>query len=147
MQRHVPEWRSSHTMDLLQELLDVSTLGPASVARRVGLSTSELHSLRHLMHSPMGPVELARTLGVTSAAASGIVDRLVAHGYAERRPHRADGRRTEVVITDVGQSEIFTHLAPMFRGLQEIDAGLSEAERAAVERFLLSAIDAIKRLS
>ncbi len=134
-------------MDLLQELLDVSTIGPANVARRVGLSTSELHSLRHLMRSPMGPVELARTLGVTSAAASGVVDRLVARGYAERRPHHADGRRTEVVITDMGTTEIFTHLTPMFRGLQQLDSGLSDAERSVVDHFLAEAIEAIKRLS
>ena len=75
----VPEWADSTTLDALQELADVAGQMPHDVARRAGLSTSELHSLRHLSEQPLGPVELARLLGVTSAASSGVVDRLVAH--------------------------------------------------------------------
>ena len=74
----VPEYLPSGSLDALQELADVAGQVPHEVARRAGLSTSELHSLRHLMNTPMGPVELARALGVTSAASSGVVDRLVA---------------------------------------------------------------------
>ena len=47
-----------------------SGLSLTEVARRAGLSTSELHSLRHLAMRSMGPVDLARALGVTSAASS-----------------------------------------------------------------------------
>jgi len=47
-------------------------LGRVSFARL--RSESELHSLRHLLAGPLGPNDLARTLGVTSAASSGIVD-------------------------------------------------------------------------
>ena len=103
----VPDYRPSGSLDALQELVDVAAQVPHEVARQAGLSTSELHSLRHLMDTPMGPVELARALGVTSAASSGVVDRLVARGHAQRRPHPDDGRRTEVVITESGRVEVF----------------------------------------
>ncbi|MEO7447735.1 MAG: MarR family transcriptional regulator [Humibacillus sp.] len=133
-------------MDALQELVAVAEVVPAVVARRAGLSTSELHSLRHLMRGPMGPVDLAKVLGVTSAASSGIVDRLCGHGHAERRPHPGDGRRTEVVITDSGRSEVSALMRPMFVGLAEIEATLTDDERAVIERYLRGATAALQGL-
>jgi len=142
----VPHYRPSGSLDALQELVDVAAQVPHEVARKAGLSTSELHSLRHLMDTPMGPVELARALGVTSAASSGVVDRLVARGHATRRPHHDDGRRTEVVITESGRVEVFAMLAPMFAGLAQLDSSLSDDERVVVERYLRGATAAMRAL-
>lgn len=143
----VPTYRQSTSLDALQELVDVAAQVPHDVARKAGLSVSELHSLRHLVAAPMGPVELAKALGVTSAASSGVVDRLVARGHAERRPHAADGRRTEVVVTESGRREVFALLAPMFSQLAEIDASLDEGERVVVERYLRGAIAAMRAVT
>lgn len=142
----VPSWRTTGTLSALQELVEVSETVPAVVARKAGLSTSELHSLRHLMRGPVGPVDLARMLGVTSAASSGVVDRLVGHGHAERRAHPDDGRRTEVVITDSGRAEVLARMTPMFQSLAELDATLTEPERVVVERYLRGAIEAMRSL-
>ncbi len=130
----------------LQQLVTVSETVPAALARQAGLSNSELHSLRHLMRGPMGPVELAKQLGVTSAASSGIVDRLCGHGHAERRPHPGDGRRTEVVITDSGRTEVMRRMRPMFEALAELDNGLGDDERIIVERYLRGATKAMRSL-
>ena len=95
---------------------------------------------------PVGPTELAQRLGVTSAAASGIVDRLVARGHVERRPHPTDRRRTAVVCTPSGREELMGHLMPMFVELAAVDASLSAAEREVVLRFLTAADRAVGRL-
>lgn len=124
----------------------MSTMTPAAVARRAGLSTSELHALRHLSSGPLGNADLAARLGVTSAAASGVVDRLVAHGHVERSAHPEDGRRTVIVVTEAGQAKTWTWLAPMFAGLAELDASLTPAERAAVDRYLEAATAAVRTL-
>jgi DNA-binding MarR family transcriptional regulator len=142
----VPQWRMSATLDRLQRLLDAGSAAPSAVARRAGLSPSELHALRHLSRAPMGPADLARVLGVTTAAASGVVDRLVGNGHAERRPHTVDGRRTEVHLTDSGRAEAIGHLAPMFGALAALDASLSEEERVVVDRYLDGAIAAVRAL-
>lgn len=142
----VPGWRPSGTLDALQELVDVAGSVPGAVARRAGMSTTELHALRHLMHEPRGPVELAGRLGVTSAAASGVVDRLVGHGHVERRAHPEDGRRTAVVITESGRAEVLARLQPMFAALAALDAPLGERERAVVEGYLRGATEAMRRL-
>jgi DNA-binding MarR family transcriptional regulator len=143
----VPSWRTTPTLAALQELVELSETVPATVARQAGLSTSELHSLRHLMRGPLGPVELAKLLGVTSAASSGVVDRLVSHGHAERRSHPGDKRRTEVVITDSGRAEVLARLRPMFEALAALDASLDDSERDVVERYLRGAIEAMTALT
>jgi DNA-binding MarR family transcriptional regulator len=142
----VPHWRRTGSLAALQELVEVSETVPAVVARQAGLSTSELHSLRHLMRGPLGPVELGRLLGVTSAASSGVVDRLVSRGHAERRSHPGDGRRTEVVITDSGRAEVLARLQPMFAALADLDASLDDHDREVVERYLLGATAAMRNL-
>jgi DNA-binding MarR family transcriptional regulator len=137
-------WSHTPTLAALQELIDLSGAAPAAVARREGLSLSELHALRHLAQAPLGPAELARRLGVTTAASSGVVDRLVVHDHVVRRPHPGDGRRTEVVLTDHGRTEMLRMLAPMFAGLAAVDSSLDATERAAVDRYLRGAIAAVR---
>lgn len=142
----VEGFRMSGSLAALQELVNLAETVPAALARSAGLSTSELHSLRHLMRGPLGPVELARELGVTSAASSGVVDRLCTRGHAERRAHPSDGRRTQVVITDSGRTEVMVRLRPMFEGLAELDNALDDEERELVERYLRGATASLRRL-
>lgn len=131
---------------LLRRLLDAAgRVGPA-VARRAGMSHHELAALELLAEQQHGPAELARHLGVTSAAASGIVDRLVARGHVERVPHPDDRRRTQVVMTDSGRAEVVRNLQPMFVALGELDSTLTPRERAVVDRYLAGALAAIERV-
>jgi DNA-binding MarR family transcriptional regulator len=136
----------SSTLQTLRELLDVSgQIGP-TIARRAALSHTELQSLELLFESPMGPADLARRLGVTTAASSGIVDRLTARGHVVRVPHASDRRRTDVTITESGAAEVIGHLTPMFVALHELDSALDDEEREVVERYLRGAVAALRRL-
>jgi len=99
-----------------------------------------------LHDATVGPAELARHLGVTTAASSGIVDRLVERGHAVRRPHASDRRRTDVDITASGRAEVLGHLAPMFAALHELDSQLTPDETEVVEAYLRGAIVALRRL-
>ncbi len=136
----------SGSLQALRELVSLAAdVGPV-VAKRAGLSQSELTALEHLMTEDLGPVELAHKLGVTSAAASGIVDRLQTRGHVDRVPHHVDGRRVSVVMTDSARREVVGHLMPMFVALAELDERLDEDDRAMVERYLRDAISAIRQL-
>ena len=136
----------SSTLTLLRTLTSLSEQAGPAVARRAQLTQNELRTLEHLMEQPMGPGELSRLLGVSSAAASGIIDRLETRGHAQRASHASDGRRTSVTISDSGRTEVVGFLMPMFRELAVIDAELSETDRAAVDRFLQGAIRALRTL-
>nr|WP_216652288.1 MarR family transcriptional regulator [Nocardioides sp. zg-1308] len=116
------------------------------VARRAGISDTELVTLEHLSREQIGPAEVARRLEVSTAAATGIVDRLVSRGHVERRPHAADRRRTELVLTDSGRREVVSHLLPMFVSLDRLDRGFTDEERAVVERYLRGAVEAFEQV-
>ncbi|QBR94500.1 MarR family transcriptional regulator [Nocardioides euryhalodurans] len=142
----VEQAMGTSTLQLLRRLLDVAQQSGPAVARRAELSHTELTALEMLTRQAWGPGELARHLGVTSAAASGIVDRLAARGHVERVPHEADRRRTQVVLTESGRRDVLGHLMPMFAALDELDRGLSDAEREVVDRYLAAATEAIRRV-
>lgn len=137
-----PGWDETPSLRALRELVAVAARTNHVVARRAGLSETELVTLEHLSRERIGPAEVARRLEVSTAAATGIVDRLVGRGHVERRPHPDDRRRTELVITPSGRSEVVAHLLPMFVALDRLDRGFSQAERAVVQRYLEGAAEA-----
>lgn len=143
---YVDGWEQTPTLLALRELLSVGAQVGPSVARRASLSHTELAALELLVEHQAGPAELARRLGVTTAASSGIVDRLVARGHVVREPDEHDGRRTRVVLTDSGREDVIGHLMPMFVSLAQLDAGLTDEERSVVTAYLRGAIEAIRRL-
>lgn len=143
---YVEDWHQTSTLLALRELLQVAQqVGPA-VAKRADLGHSELAALELLVERQVGPADLARHLGVTSAASSGIVDRLVARGHVTREADATDGRRTRVVLTDSGREEVLGQLMPMFLALARLDAGLTEDERVVIDGFLKKATQAIRAL-
>jgi DNA-binding MarR family transcriptional regulator len=134
----------SSTSDLLRALLEAGRSSVPSLARRAGLSHSELAALEVLTREDWGPSELARHLGVTTAAASGIVDRLVERGHVHRVPHPEDRRRRIVELTPDGRAEVIGHLMPMFVQLAALDASLSDADRAVIDDYLTRARAAVR---
>ena len=132
------------TLEALDELIRAAASVEPAVARRAGLSTSELQALRYLVDGSRGPVELSHLLGVTSAASSGVVDRLSARGHVRRRPHPADGRRTQVEITGSGRQALDSLLEPMQARLAAVDASLGEDERTAVGRYLTRVTEVLR---
>lgn len=123
-------------MNAVRALVTQAVAVRRTLSRRSGLSENELDALEHLVGSPSTPSELARLLGVSTAASTGVVDRLERRGHVERRKHPSDRRRLEVHVTDAGRAELLRHLNPMLHALAELDDGLSDDQRATVISFL-----------
>jgi DNA-binding MarR family transcriptional regulator len=134
---------SSPVLVALRRLIAAAQLVQPAVAHEGGLTTSEVRTLEMLSRGPLGPAEIARRLDVSTAASSGIVDRLVAHGHAVRTPHPSDRRRLVVEITDSGMVDTMRILAPMLERLERLDAGLDEDDREVVTRFLDGCVEAL----
>lgn len=134
-------------MQAVRDLVTEAVRLRHAVVRRSGLSETELVALEHLVEAPSGPGEIARLLQVSTAASTGIVDRLERRGHVERRAHREDRRRTEVHVTNEGRAEILGHLLPMLGALRELDDELSPTDRVVVEKFLRGAITAFETVS
>jgi DNA-binding MarR family transcriptional regulator len=134
---------SSPTLLALRRLISAAELVQPAVAQQAGLTRSEVRTLELLSRGPLGPAEIARRLDVSTAASSGIVDRLVGHGHAVRTPHPSDRRRQVVEITESGRSDTLALLAPMLDRLDRLDAELDEHEREMVARYLEGCVEAL----
>ena len=81
------------------------------------------------------PSELAQQLGVTSSAATFIVDRLAALGHVSREPHPGDRRKTVVSPSPESVRRVEGLIRPLATGLADYVASMTPAERTAVEEF------------
>jgi DNA-binding MarR family transcriptional regulator len=89
-----------------------------AVAGSGGLGTTESQAISYLaVHGPRGQSELARDLGLTSSAATALVDRLERHAAAERTPHPSDRRRTLIRLTARGEELAAAGQQPLLASL------------------------------
>lgn len=137
--RFADGWEQTGSLLALREAVSAGNRVRHVIARRAGLSETDLVAMEHLLREPAGPGELARRLDMTTAAATGLVDRLVGRGHVERHPHEQDRRRTTVEVTPSGREEVLAHLLPMFVALDRLDRSFTPEERAVVERYLRGA--------
>ena len=135
------------TTDALQDLVNGALGVRRAVMRRTGLNETELGALERVVTAPSSPSELARHLDVSTAASTGVVDRLESRGHVQRRPHPTDRRRTEVHVTSNGRAEMERQLQPMLISLNELEHQLSAAEKQTVVNFLRGAIAAFATVS
>jgi len=76
-------------------------------SEHIGLGMTETQAISYLVvRGDRGQHELARDLGLSSGAATALVDRLERQGIAERYPHPTDRRRTLVRLTAKGKAVV-----------------------------------------
>lgn len=137
------------------ELAEAGATGPTSINRALRdldvwsraferhlgtvltVNPTDLSAMQHLIQNgPLSPSELAGRLGVSTAASTLVVDRLVALGHAERHPHAHDRRKIVVVPARASVNRAVDELMPIIAGISRLVEGLEPHDRAVVERFL-----------
>lgn len=111
------------------------------------VTTSQLHLLQLMSnHGPQLVGEAAVFLGVSPAAASKSVDKLVRLDLIERLPQEGDRRAARLGITGEGERLVAAYEAEKVRSLAPILGGLSERElktlNGLLERIAMSILDA-----
>ncbi len=102
-----------------------------------GLSMPQFNSLMHLKRKGSSAVsDIGEHLGVTTAAASQMVERMVQQGWLERTEDPADRRAKRIALTDKGQAMIGMSIRARQKWLDELDGVLNEDEKAQVTAAL-----------
>lgn len=79
----------------------MTALEAMNLARRHGISAACLHPLLILLDdSPQSPTALAATIGISTAAITGLCDTLVRDGWITRAPHTRDRRMWLMMPTE-----------------------------------------------
>jgi DNA-binding MarR family transcriptional regulator len=106
-----------------------------------GLSTSQLNSLMRLhYHGPCPITGLGDDLGVTTAAASQIVDRLATMGLIERSEDPNDRRVRQVTLTEAGRKLVARGIEARLAWTRDFAGRIPEAE-------LPELIESLRRLT
>ncbi|SEM55788.1 MarR family winged helix-turn-helix transcriptional regulator [Streptacidiphilus jiangxiensis] len=131
----------------VRQLLLANRNAEQALARHLGLGHNDVTAMEHLLSSPegLGPMDIAQRLGIRSASATVLVDRLEEAGHVTRGRHRTDRRRTVVHPTPHARQEIVTALRPLVAAVDAAADDLSDGERETVVRFLQAAADRISR--
>ncbi|WBB56635.1 MarR family winged helix-turn-helix transcriptional regulator [Verrucosispora sp. WMMD573] len=121
-----------------------STLG-----RRLDLGPSEYQAMKHLMTAerPLGPVELGALVGLTSGAATTLVDRLERAGHLARRRDRHDRRRLTLEPTADALDGVRRQMRPLEDALSAVLETYSGEDRRTIARFLGDVIAAYRQFN
>jgi DNA-binding MarR family transcriptional regulator len=120
-----------------------------ATSRRMGLGETDMRAIRFVM-AAVGrgqgatPHELARHLGISTAATTVLLDRLVTAGHVERVPHPTDGRGKLVVPTPRAYEETRTELRHAHNRMRDIAASVPPSARPALLDFLRALTDMMR---
>jgi DNA-binding MarR family transcriptional regulator len=122
----------------MRDLLRVAPAVHSHLAARLAIGPTDLTALDLTTSSatPLGVVELAQRLGIRSASATVLVDRLVASGHLQRSPHPSDRRRTSLTATDTAHRDVRAALEPLIADIAAITGELDARSAAVVLAFL-----------
>ena len=122
---------------LLRDILDVTDEFEAPVGRELDVNPTDLQAMEHLISSgPLSPTELARRLGISTAAVTAVVDRLVAVDHVSRAKHPTDRRGVLVVPAPNSVAKAMSTLMPMIMGIDRVLDDFSAAEQATIAAYL-----------
>ena len=85
---------------------------------------------------PLGPVDLAARLGISSGSGTELADRLEHAGHLHRRRAVDDRRRVVLEPAEESITRMLDELSPLFRELDDLAATFSPEEQAVIARYL-----------
>ena len=117
-------------------------------ARESGLSMSHVGAIFHIHRiGSCGVTEIGEHLGVTSAAASQLLDRLVQQGLVERSEDPQDRRVKRIALTERGHQLFEEGVRARQRWLDDLAGTLSEQEKDQINAALQILIAKVNHLS
>ena len=115
--------------------------------RKSGLSMSQLNALFHIYHcGGCGVTDIGEHLGVTSAAASQMIDRMVQQGLLERRENAGDRRMRQLSLTAKGHGLVVQAIEARYHWTTQLTAQLTREQQAVIVAGLTGLVEAARQL-
>ena len=112
-----------------------------------GISMSQFGAMMHLERCDQcGVSEIAEHLGITSAAASQLLDKLVQLGCIDRAEAAHDRRLKSIMLTPAGRQLLADALHEREKWVEALAAALTPAERQQVSAALDILVEKTKHL-
>lgn len=107
------------------------------MAQRLDLSVNDMSAIGELVqHGPLGASDLAARLGIRTASATLMIDRLEQRGHVTRVRDTTDRRRVTITETAAAREASYAAWSPVVHRIDDYCASLSPAERATILTFL-----------
>lgn len=113
-----------------------------AVADRLGMNSTDLEYLDHILRGPLTAGRLAELTGLTTGAITGVIDRLERAGLARRERDASDRRKILVVALPAVSERVEPLFAPMERAAMAVLSKYRDDELALFLDFLATARDA-----
>ncbi|BAD41412.1 MarR family winged helix-turn-helix transcriptional regulator [Symbiobacterium thermophilum] len=127
IEAYLPKLEAS--FDNMVRVMTAATTAYQEVAPGPRMSMSQMIVLKALKaRGPLQVTEVANELTVTLSAATGLVDRLVKAGFAERERDQRDRRVVWVRITPEGEQALEAAIQRRRAAFREMVKNLTEAE-------------------
>lgn len=115
-------------------------------AASYGLGITEMKALSILLREgPRTAGQLSTGLNVTSGAVTGVVDRLVKHGFARRVQDERDRRKVVVEVDQAALARGENVYAAIGAAFAELHAGYSTEQLEFLAQYLETSIEITKR--
>ncbi len=140
-----PDWAGTELASTLQSVLKAAERARVGIAHRMELSHNEVDAMEHVMEQPMGPAQLSRRLGITTASSTVLVDRLEHAGHVTRHDDPNDRRRKVVAPTAQGAQAVFAEIGPLVAGIASAEQGMTASQKKTVAEYLTRVAAALER--
>jgi DNA-binding MarR family transcriptional regulator len=97
-----------------------------------GLSMSQIGAMFHIRHGSAGVSDIGDDLGVTSAAASQMLERLVQQGLVVRSEDPHDRRVKQMILTDEGNRILLGVVQARMSWTEDLARKMTPAEKEQV---------------
>ncbi|MFF2555319.1 MarR family winged helix-turn-helix transcriptional regulator [Nocardia sp. NPDC058058] len=132
----------------------------AAVSEQIGHSFARSHELRPndfraLVHvataeaegAPLTAGQLGALAGVSPAAITYLVERMIESGHLERAVDATDRRRVKLHYTDHGMAVAAAFFMPLATRMRSALSGLSESELETTHRAMIQIVSALRDFS
>jgi DNA-binding MarR family transcriptional regulator len=111
---------------------------------------NDFHALLHVMVAettgkPISSGELRQRMGLSGAAVTYLVDRMIGSGHLRRESHPADRRKVILRYSESGLQTARSFFVPLGIHARATMAGLPDSDLAAAHRVFAALIDAMRR--